>query len=85
MLDLAKRASLMTGRRNSRVRKTSSPLRAICTRSNYANGPLQIRLYPDPTARMWEAFGCASLIVSPPESVVASALIARFTTDQAAA
>ncbi len=31
---------------------------------NDANRPGPIRLYPDFTARMWEAFGCARLIVT---------------------
>ena len=35
--------------------------------SNYANRPGPVRLYPDFTARMWEAFGCARLIVTGPE------------------
>jgi hypothetical protein len=33
-------------------------------RSDYANGPGPIRLYPDFSARMWEAFGCTRLVVT---------------------
>jgi antigen 43 len=54
-------------------------------RSNYVNRPGPVRLCPDFTARMWEAFGCAPLIVTGPELAAARALVARFTTDQAAA
>jgi hypothetical protein len=46
--------------------------------SNYANCPGPIRLYPDYTARMWEAFGCARLIVTGPELAAAQALVERF-------
>jgi hypothetical protein len=44
-----------------------------------------VRLYPDYSARMWEAFGCARLVVTGPELVAARALVARFATAQAAA
>ena len=53
--------------------------------TNYANRPGPVRLYPDYSARMWEAFGCARLIVTGPELVAARALVARFATAQAAA
>ena len=53
--------------------------------SNYPNRLGQIRLYPEFSARMWEAFGCAPLIVTGPELAAARALVARFTTDRAAA
>jgi Hint domain len=53
--------------------------------SNYANRVGPIRLYPDFTTRMWEALGCARLVVTGPELTTARALVARFTTDQAAA
>ena len=33
-------------------------------RSDFANGPGPIRLYPDFSARMWEAFGCTRLVVT---------------------
>ena len=33
-------------------------------RSDYANGPGPVRLYPDFSTRMWEAFGCAPLVVT---------------------
>jgi hypothetical protein len=46
--------------------------------SNYASRPGPIRLYPDFSARMWEAFGCAPLIVTGPELVAARALVGRF-------
>jgi hypothetical protein len=53
--------------------------------SNYANRPEPIRVYPDFSAGMWEAFGCAPLIVTGPELTAARALVAHFATDQAAA
>jgi hypothetical protein len=53
--------------------------------SNFANRPDPIRLYPDYSARMWEALGCARLVVTGPELAAARALIARFTIDQTAA
>ena len=53
--------------------------------SNYANRPGPVRLYPDHTARMWEAFGCAPLIVTGPPLAAARALVARNVTAQAAA
>jgi hypothetical protein len=46
--------------------------------SNYANRSGPVRLYPDFSARMWEAFGCARLIVSGPELAAARALVAEF-------
>ncbi len=52
--------------------------------SNYASRPGPVRLYPDFSAQMWEAFGCARLIVSGPEPTTARALIARFAADRAA-
>ena len=53
--------------------------------SNYARGPGPVRLYPDYAARMWEAFGCAPLIVTGPELAAARALVANFAAEQAAA
>ena len=53
--------------------------------TNYANRPDPMRLYPDYSARMWEAFGCARLIVTGPKLTAARALVARFATAQAAA
>jgi hypothetical protein len=53
--------------------------------TNYANRPGPVRLYPDYSARMWEAFGCARLIVTGPELAAARALVARFATEQEAA
>jgi hypothetical protein len=49
--------------------------------SNYANRPRPTRLYPDFSARMWEAFGCARLVVTGPELFAARALVARFTAE----
>jgi hypothetical protein len=51
-------------------------------RSDYANGPGPIRLYPNFYTRMWEAFGCARLIVTGPEFAVARALVASFAEAQ---
>jgi hypothetical protein len=53
--------------------------------ANYAHRPGPTRLYPDYSARMWEAFGCARLIVTGPELAAAQALVACFARDQAAA
>jgi hypothetical protein len=53
--------------------------------SNYANRPGPVWLYPDYTARMWEAFGCAKLVVTGQELVAARALVERFAPKQAAA
>jgi autotransporter passenger strand-loop-strand repeat protein len=53
--------------------------------SNYANRPGPTRLYPDFSARMWEAFACAPLIVTGPELQAARALVARHTPARAAA
>jgi hypothetical protein len=44
--------------------------------STYANRPGPQRLYPDFSARMWAAFGCAKLIVTGPELDAARALVA---------
>ncbi|HKM61185.1 MAG TPA: Hint domain-containing protein, partial [Acidisphaera sp.] len=44
--------------------------------SNYANRPGPVWLYPDYTVRMWEAFGCARLIVTGPELEGARAVVA---------
>jgi hypothetical protein len=53
--------------------------------SNYANRPGPVRLYPDFSARMWEAFGCARLVVTGPELEAARALVARFVAEPEAA
>jgi hypothetical protein len=37
-----------------------------------------VRLYPDFSARMWAAFGCAPLIVTGPELAAARAVVAGF-------
>jgi hypothetical protein len=52
---------------------------------NYANRAGPVRLYPDLTARLWEAFGCAPLIVTGPELAAARALVGRFATTRSAA
>ena len=53
--------------------------------SNYANRRGPIRLYPDYSAGMWEAFGCARLVVAGPELLAARALAAVFATGREAA
>jgi hypothetical protein len=53
--------------------------------SNYANRRGPTRLYPDFSARIWEAFGCARLIVTGLELQAAQALVARFAPARAAA
>jgi T5SS/PEP-CTERM-associated repeat protein len=53
--------------------------------SNYANRPGPIRLYPDFSARMWEAFGCARLVVTGPELSAARAMVAGLASVQKAA
>jgi autotransporter passenger strand-loop-strand repeat protein len=54
-------------------------------RSDYANGPGPVRLYPDFSARMWEAFGCAPLVVTGPELEAARALVDALAGMQSAA
>jgi hypothetical protein len=53
--------------------------------TNYANRPGPVRLYPDYSARVWEAFGCARLIVTGPELAAAQALVAEFAAERVAA
>ncbi len=53
--------------------------------TNYANRSGPVRLYPDFSARMWEAFGCARLVVTGAELVAARALVAGFAAEQEAA
>jgi autotransporter passenger strand-loop-strand repeat protein len=53
--------------------------------SNYAKRPGPIRLYPDYSARMWEAFGCARLVVTGPELEVARGLVASHAPNGIAA
>jgi hypothetical protein len=53
--------------------------------SKYANRPGPTRLYPDYSARIWEAFGCARLVVAGPELVEARALVAGFAAERVAA
>ena len=45
-------------------------------RSDFANGPGPVRLYPDFATRMWEAYGCAPLVVTGVELERARALVA---------
>ena len=44
---------------------------------NYPDRAAAVRLYPDYTARMWEAFGCARLVITGPELQAARALVAE--------
>jgi collagen type I/II/III/V/XI/XXIV/XXVII alpha len=53
--------------------------------SNYAKRPGPVRLYPDLTSWIWEAFGCARLIVTGPELAAARALVESFAATQDAA
>jgi len=53
--------------------------------SKYANRPGPVRLHPDYSVGMWEAFGCARLVVTGPELEAARALVGSFATDRAAA
>ncbi len=46
---------------------------------NYPDRSEAVRLYPDHTARMWEAFGCARLVVTGPELQAARAMVAGCT------
>jgi hypothetical protein len=58
---------------------------AVKDASDYANGAGPVRLRVDVSAGMWEAFGCARLIVTGPELAAARAVVACFATSQAAA
>jgi len=53
--------------------------------SKDANRPGPARLHTDFSAWMWEAFGCARLIVTGPELERARALVGRFAATRAAA
>jgi hypothetical protein len=53
--------------------------------TKYANRPGPTRLYPDYSARVWEAFGCARLVVTGPELAAARALVAGVATEREAA
>ncbi len=53
--------------------------------SKYANRPGPTRLYPDYSARIWEAFGCAPLVVTGPELVAARALVTGCAGERKAA
>jgi len=54
-------------------------------RANFDRDGEAIRLYPDFSARMWEAFGCARLIVTGQELTEARALTACFVADRVTA
>ena len=53
--------------------------------TNYANRAGPVRLYPDFSARMWEAFGCARLVVTGPELEAARGLVAGLAVEREAA
>jgi hypothetical protein len=53
--------------------------------SNYAKRAGPVRLFPDFSARMWDAFGCARLVVTGPELAAARALVAGFSAMRDAA
>ncbi len=53
--------------------------------TNYADRSGPVPLYPDYSARMWEAFGCAPLIVTGPQLDAARAWVARCVAWQEAA
>jgi hypothetical protein len=53
--------------------------------SKYAERPGPARLYPDFSAGMWEAFGCARLVVTGPELAAARAFVAGFAAERVAA
>jgi len=50
--------------------------------SNYANRPGPVRMYPDYAARIWEAFGCARLIVTGPELAAARMSVDSFVAER---
>jgi len=50
-----------------------------------ANRPGPVRLYTDYSLRMWEAFGCARLVVTGPELAAARMLVEGFAAIQTAA
>jgi hypothetical protein len=49
-------------------------------RSDFANGPGPVRLYPDFATRMWEALGCAPLVVTGAELAAARRLVEGFAS-----
>jgi hypothetical protein len=53
--------------------------------TKYSNRSGPVRLYPDFSARMWEAFGCARLVVTGPELAAARAFVAGFAAERVAA
>ncbi len=53
--------------------------------SNHANRPALVHPYPDYLARMWEAFGCARLVVAGSKLAAARALVERCAAVQEAA
>jgi hypothetical protein len=50
--------------------------------SNYANRPGPVRLHPDFSAGMWEAFACARLVVTGPELGAARTLVEGVVAGQ---
>jgi T5SS/PEP-CTERM-associated repeat protein len=54
-------------------------------RSDFANGPGPVKLYPDFSTRMWEAYGCAPLVAVGPELDTARRLVDQYAYVQAAA
>ena len=54
-------------------------------RGNYARGTGPAGLPPDFPARMWEAFGCARLVVTGKELEAARRVVAQFAAEQPAA
>ena len=53
--------------------------------ADYGRGPAPIILNPDHSAQMWEAFGCAPLVVTGPQLAAARTLVTHFATEQQAA
>jgi hypothetical protein len=53
--------------------------------SNYAKTHGVVALQPDFSSRMWEAFGCAPLVVTGPEFEVARDLVESFAASREAA
>jgi hypothetical protein len=54
-------------------------------RSSFASTAGPVQLFPDFSAQMWEALGCARLVVTGPELDAARALLASFAVEQEAA
>ena len=52
-------------------------------RSDFANAGGMMKLYPDFSSRMWEAYGCARLIVTGPQLASARAVVNAYATQRA--